>query len=265
MPRPFLTARWANLAIVSYAVPPAVLAPYMPVGPEGDRLELDTRDDLTPGGVRGPSAFVSLVAFEFQRCRVWGVSWPGHTDFAEVNLRFYVRTAGSRQRGVVFIREFVPQRLTAWAARKFYNEPYLAAPVWARVNQDASRVRAEYGLEWPPGQTQRLAVSARKPLVRPGQGTVEHWFKEHSLGFGMLPARGKRPARGLAYEVIHPTWGVYPVQECEVMVDFAAVYGPDWGFLSAVRPVSVVLAAGSEVSVFPGRSSVGIRWGIKRE
>lgn len=263
MPRPFLTARWANLVIASYAVPPAMLAPYIPVGPEGDTLEPDTRDDLMPGAKK-PSAFVSLVGFEFQQCRVWGVAWPGHTNFAEINLRFYVRTTGSRQRGVVFIREFVPQRMIAWAAKRFYNEPYVAAPVQASIAQDASRVSAEYRLDWPPGQPQFMRARGRKPVSRPGPGSVEHWFKEHALGFGMRPARGKRAARGLAYEVIHPTWGVYPVEDYEVGFDFAAVYGPDWGFLSGVQPVNVTLAVGSEVAVFPARGTVGIRWGVKR-
>lgn len=311
MPRPFLTARWANLAIVSYAVPPAMLTPYLPVAPDGSTLEIDTRDDLGPpgpGAQRTPSAFVSLVAFEFQRCRVLGVPWPGHTHFAEINLRFYVRTGGhagardartprphtpAHQRGVVFIREFVPRPLIAWTARKFYNEPYIAAPVTSRISQDTRSITAEYELAFPPSRSERaggratgaragtpspgapatptpthtLRITGRKPAVRPGPTTVEHWFKEHSWGFGMRPpprAQPNQPARPLVYEVIHPTWGVYPVEGCEVRFDFGAVYGPDWGFLSGSRPVSVVFAQGSEVAVFPPRAGVGVRWGVKR-
>jgi len=110
--RPFLTARWSNLAILTYEVPPALLDPHVPAG-----LTLDTR---------GGSTFASLVAFDFQDTRVWGVAWPGLRRFPEINLRFYVRR-GNR-RGVVFIREFVPQPLVSWLARAIYNEPYLVAP-----------------------------------------------------------------------------------------------------------------------------------------
>ncbi len=302
MPRPFLTARWANLAIVSYAVPPAMLKPYLPVAPEGSTLEVDTRED--PGS-RSPSAFVSLVAFEFLRCRVMGVPWPGHTDFAEINLRFYVRAGGpssardvrtsapsrpasplpssADRRGVVFIREFVPKPLIAWAAKRFYNEPYMAAPVTSRITQDTRTITAEYSLTHSPSQREgaggrvqpalaapsihTLRITGRKPVVRPGPGTVEHWFKEHSWGFGMRPAPAGKPgapARPLVYEVIHPTWGVYPVESLDVRFDFASVYGPDWGFLSGSKPSSVVFAAGSEVAVFPPRAGVGVRWGVKR-
>ena len=75
--RPFLTARWSNLAILTYAVPPALLASHLPAG-----LELDS--------LRG-SAFASLVAFDFEDTRVSGIAWPGFRRFPEISLRFYVR------------------------------------------------------------------------------------------------------------------------------------------------------------------------------
>ncbi len=266
MPRPFLTARWTNLAIVSYAVPAAVLAPYIPVGPAGAPIELDT---TLPGG-DGKSAYVSLVAFQFQRCRVLGVPWPGHTDFPEINLRFYVRCAG--QRGVVFIREFVPRPAIAWIARKVYNEPYTAAPVSGRITQDTRTITAEYAVRFAAGsdptraREHTLSVTGRKPVSRPASSAPEHWFKEHNWGFGMLPPRRPdQPPRGRAYEVIHPIWGIYPVERHSIDFDFAALYGPDWGFLSGSRPVSVVLAAGSEVAVFPARGQMSVRWGIRAE
>src|SRR5215468_781631 len=96
--RPFLTARWTNLFLATYAVPDDLLRPHLPPG-----LELDRRDGR---------AFASLVAFDFLDTRVLGVPWPGYRNFPEVNLRFYVRHG--EQRGVVFVREFVPLRLVAF-------------------------------------------------------------------------------------------------------------------------------------------------------
>jgi len=240
-----------------------MLARYVPASPEGVNLEVETREG---------SAFVSLVGFQFQHCRVMGVPWPGHTDFAEVNLRFYVRTVSlggaggaASQRGVVFIREFVPKPIIAYVARKFYNEPYLAAPCAARIAQSTSTISAEYSLTFgaPTPVEYTFRVEARKPVVRPDSKSVEHWFKEHRWGFGMLPPRRGGAPRGVAYEVIHPTWGIYPVERCEVKVDFAAVYGPDWGFLSGTEPANVVLAQGSEVAVFPPRRALAVHWGMK--
>src|SRR4051794_14135342 len=106
MARPFLNARWLNLFLATYAVPASLLERRLPPG-----LELDTRDG---------QAFASLVAFQYENTRVLGVPWPGYRNFAELNLRFYARRGG--ERGVVFLREFVPQRLVAWVARTVYNE-----------------------------------------------------------------------------------------------------------------------------------------------
>ena len=75
--RPFLTARWTDLVILNYEVPPAVVLPLVPRG---------TELDIWQG-----QALVSLVGFLFTDTRVHGLAIPGHRHFEEVNLRFYVR------------------------------------------------------------------------------------------------------------------------------------------------------------------------------
>jgi len=229
--RPFLTARWSNLAILTYEVPPPLLEPHLPAG-----LRLDTRDGR---------AFASLVAFDFVDTRVWGVTWPGARDFPEINLRFYV-TDGPR-RGVVFVRELVPKPLVSWLARALYHEPYLVAPIESRVDEGASEVLAERRLLWR-GRHHRVEVNGHKPATRPAEDSDKHFFKEHHWGFGRT-----RRGHPIGYEVRHPVWDVYPVRSWSLDLDWAAVYGPAWGALAAEKPVSVILAAGSPVSVFPRR------------
>ncbi|MFO0879694.1 MAG: DUF2071 domain-containing protein [Gemmataceae bacterium] len=229
MARPFLTAEWRNLFLVTYAVPPALLAKRLPPG-----LDLDTRDG---------SAFVSLVAFEFLNTRVMGIGWPGYRNFGELNLRFYVRHG--QERGVVFIREFVPQTFVAWVARVLYNEPYLAAPIVAERHEHPDRIDMRYRLTYA-GRTHHIAVTGARPAFRPSDDSLEHFFKEHHWGFGVT--RAGKPIR---YEVQHPVWDVYPVQNYSLDVDFGAVYGPEWAFLGTAKPFSTVLAVGSEIAVLP--------------
>ena len=270
MPHPFLTARWQNLAVITYAVPPGVLEKYVPPGPGGAKLELDTKVLSTRPGER--QAFVSLVAFEFVQTRVLGVRWPGLSSFAEINLRFYVK-CGTR-RGVAFVREIVPKPLVSWAAKKVYNEPYVAAPILSEVKQQNRSIGVEYRLHWPDGGVEPggsamgsagkgrvfrehlIRVLAAKPVARPGPESLEQWFLHHQWGFGT-----GHSGEGTVYEVIHPLWGVYPVVETTVRLDFASVYGPDFGFLTGAEPVSSLLAVGSEVAVFPKQGDVGVRWG----
>lgn len=227
--RPFLTARWSNLAILTYEVSPALLEPHLPAG-----LELDRR---------GGAVFASLVAFDFLDTRVWGVPWPGFRDFPEINLRFYVRHG--QRRGVVFIREFVAQPAVAWLARAIYNEPYLVAAIDSLVAEEPSALVTDRRLHWR-GRDHAIEITGSKPAHRPPEDGDEHFFKEHQWGFGR-DGRG----RTVVYEVRHPVWDVYAVRSVGVDVDWAQVYGPAWGFLSSEKPASVVLAAGSTVSVYP--------------
>jgi uncharacterized protein YqjF (DUF2071 family) len=72
--------------------------------------------------------YISLIGFRFVNTQVLGVPIPFHRDFDEVNCRFYVRRLAAEgwRHGVVFIKELVPRRLIALAARVLYNEPYVA-------------------------------------------------------------------------------------------------------------------------------------------
>jgi uncharacterized protein YqjF (DUF2071 family) len=207
------------------------LRPRLPPG-----LDLDLREG---------QAFVSLVAFEFRDTRVLGVPWPGYRTFPEINLRFYVRNGD--ERGVVFIREFVPKRLVAWLARLLYNEPYLTAPMTSVVREDADSITVEHRLTFG-GRVHTLTATGRKPAIRPDAGSVEHFFKEHRWGFNTA-----RDGRTVRYEVRHPVWDVYPVSLCQIDFDWTIVYGGEWEFLRDAEPCSTVLAAGSEVSASPKR------------
>jgi uncharacterized protein YqjF (DUF2071 family) len=235
MPKPFLTCEWRNLFLATYAVPPSLLKPRLPPG-----LELDTRGD---------DAFVSLVAFDFVNTRVLGVSWPGYRAFPELNLRFYVRHRG--ERGVVFVREIVQQRLVAWLARMIYNEPYRVAPLTSHCQEDDSSRRMEYLLPWA-GREQVLRVTGRKPSYLPEVTSDEHFFKEHRWGYGR-----SRRGQALRYEVAHPHWEVFPVESYQIELDWGSVYGPEWQFLSKATPMSTVFAVGSTVAVYPQGQLLG--------
>jgi uncharacterized protein YqjF (DUF2071 family) len=225
----FLTARWSNLFLANFAVPRELLLPRLPAG-----LELDTREG---------QSFVSLVAFDFLDTRVLGVPWPGYRNFAELNLRFYVRHGA--ERGVVFVREFVPHHLTAWLARTLYNEPYQAAPISSSQQGTADSLSVEYHLTWADRQ-HTIRVVGNLPAFRPADDSVEHFFKEHHWGFGRT-AGGKT----LRYQVTHDVWDVYPVRSFEIDLDWAAVYGPEWGILKEQTPHSTVFAVGSPIAVYP--------------
>lgn len=227
--RRFLTARWTNLVLANFPVSDELATPLLPPGTVLDRFE--------------GSAYVSLVAFEFFDTRVLGCAWPGYRNFLEWNLRVYAQWDG--RRGVVFVREFVPPRLVAWAARHLYNEPYLAAPMSHDVTLGHGLRTAEYRLSFGGREHRMRAAGDATPIV-PVESSAEHFFKEQAWGYGRT-----RGGTTLSYRVHHPAWAVHPVRDFDMNVDWAVLYGEPWRVMNGTSPTSVVLCAGSEVAVFP--------------
>src|SRR5277367_1207033 len=150
--RVFLLAEWRDLVMLNYQVDPAILRQFVPRG-----VELDTFEGRT---------FVSLVGFQFLRTRLYGfVAVPFHTNFDEVNLRFYVRRreGSETRRGVVFVRELVPRMAIARFARLMYGEKYDSCPMQHRIERNADRISAEYAWEWRRGHFRLSAAAEGDP------------------------------------------------------------------------------------------------------
>jgi len=237
--RPLLTAEWRHLVLLQYTADPAVLAPLVPYGTELDSWQ--------------GRALVSMVGFRFLRVRVLGVSIPFHTDFDEVNLRFYVRrrVAEGWRRGVVFVREIVPRRAVALVARLLYGEPYLALPMRHLIEMPETppgaggRVRYEWR---QGGQWQSIAAETDGPPAAPPPGSEEEFVTEHYWGYT------RRRGGGTAeYQVAHPRWDVWRARRVRLTCDAAALYGAPFAAVLAAEPVSAFIAAGSAVAVFRGR------------
>ena len=113
------------------------------------------------------------------------------------------------------------------------------------ITDTPASLTARYTVDFG-GKVHELRATGSKPATRPGPDSLEHFFKEHSWGYGRT-RRGKL----IRYEVNHPEWDVYPVTAHRIDVDWAALYGPAWGDMTGRAPDSVVLAAGSEIAVFP--------------
>jgi hypothetical protein len=61
------------------------------------------------------------------------------------------------------------------------------------------------------------------------------------------------PVYGTFYQVEHPSWDVYPVEQYTVDCDFEKLYAPSFAILNRQTPDSVFLAEGSEINVYSKR------------
>jgi hypothetical protein len=239
-PHPFLTASWRYLAMLNYEVPAALLRPLVPAG-----TELDTGAGVT---------MASVVGFRFLDTRVLGIPIPGHRDFDEVNLRFYVRRQsedGTWRRAVVFVRELVPRRAVAAVARWVYHEPYTAVPMRHALElagaTEGAPGRAEYAWHLA-GRWHRLEVRTRGTPTLPDPGSEAAFITEHYWGYTL-----RRDGRTTEYQVAHAPWRVWAAERSAFECDVTAVYGA--GFAESLRgpPRSAFLAEGSAVTVYGGR------------
>lgn len=234
MKRPgvFLTAEWKNLLMLNYSVDPGLLEPLLPDGTGLDFFEGQT--------------YVSLVGFEFNRARVYGIAIPFHRNFEEVNLRFYVKRLA--RRGVVFVREFVPKRAVAATARLLFGENYSSVPmshsIVARGEKDV--VEAEYS--WGSGVGRcSMKIETKGQAFPPPEGSLRQFITEHYWGYA-----AQSDGASLEYEVQHPQWFVRNAERAEFSGDAARFYGEEFGKLLARPPNSAFFAEGSAVTVFKG-------------
>lgn len=227
----FLTAEWRKLAFANYAVDAALLQPYLPAATELDSWNGDP--------------YVSLIGFMFQNVRLLGVRIPFHVNFEEVNLRFYVRRKvdGHWRRGTVFIKEIVPKPAITFVANTLYGEAYQTLPMWHRWTQTADGQRAQY--QWRlKNRWQTFEVMADREPSPILKGSFTEFITEHYWGYSRTT-----PRRTTEYEVTHPRWDQYAVNDHVIDVDFALNYGPAFAFLNERDPASVFLAEGSKITI----------------
>jgi uncharacterized protein YqjF (DUF2071 family) len=204
---------------------------FVPAGAEPDAFEGKT--------------WLSLVGFQFQRTRIWGIPVPFHQSFEEVNLRFYVKRAS--RRGVVFIRELVPKYAVAAVARFAFGENYARVPMSHRVQASANGdgITAEYS--W--GSTRNrgsIAIETEGPAFLPPEGSASQFITEHYYGYAA------QSAGCLEYEVEHPRWLVRTAKRAAFDGDAAELYGAEIAKALSRDPDSAFLAEGSAVTVFRG-------------
>ena len=241
--RPFLTASWTELLMLNFAVPGEVIARLAPPGTEPDFFE--------------GRAYVSVVGFMFRDAQFFGLGFPGHRRFEEVNLRYYVRreVGDAVRRGVVFVREIAPRPLVAATARWLYNESY----VTRRMRHDlriAGRALAagdEIGYEWRTGcrarrRWNRMSARVVATPQLPEPGSLTEYIAEHYWAYVHT-----RDGGTAEYRVAHRPWRVAPAENVVWNCDLAASYEhtPLAEYLAA-PPVLAFVADGSPVQVFPG-------------
>lgn len=227
----FLKAEWRKLALANYEFDKNVLSKFLP-----RKTELDLWNN---------TCYVSLVGFMFKNTKVLGINIPFHSDFEEVNLRFYVRFKEGSQwrRGVVFIKEIVPKHAITFVARNLYKENYETMKMKHSWSEHNNALNVSY--HWKsPSKWNSMKLSCGNQCALLQEGSETEFITEHYWGYTRY-----NDLTTYEYEVRHPRWKVYEVNDHSIDVNFGEVYGKPFKELQNMNPFSVMLAEGSEISV----------------
>jgi len=233
--RLFLTAEWRDLLMLNYEIEPKLLRSYVPRGTELDSF-------------RGKT-YVSLVGFRFCETKLRGrLAIPFHSNFEEINLRFYVRrlVQGEVRRGVVFIAEIVPRLAIAKAARWFYGENYVSRHTRHIVKMEGSSKVVEYGWNGRGGPCALKACIEGQPSL-PREGSLEQFISEHYWGYS-----AQKDGDPVEYRVEHVPWRLWAGSAAQFNGDPAHLYGKELADVLRKAPSSAFIAEGSAVSVYGG-------------
>ena len=241
----FLSANWQNILILSWPVDAGLLQPYLPLGLEIDRFDGD--------------AYISAVGLTVANSRVAGIP-VGPRRYPQVNCRFYVRRTlpdGGQRPGVVFIRQIVPYRAIALAARLIYREPFQYAPMPDAAGAPASdRQRriayawrtngptAGFGADRPPAPAQYAAPGTLAEFL-----TARYWGYNGANG-GVLRE----------YRVRRESWQLQTATACgfEGDLNMLSDSGPIVAAISN-PPASAIIAAGGPTQIgWPHRCVQGV-------
>ena len=102
--------------------------------------------------------------------------------------------------------------------------------------------------EWSRGDCNNRISAARGANVGiPAAGSHGEFIIEHYWGY--TKRNGDRTDE---YKVEHPKWELFEAEDPVIDVDFGRTYGEEFAQLSKIRPYSVLLAAGSDITVYKG-------------
>lgn len=227
----FLKAEWNNLVMINYVVDPVILQKYVPKG-----TELDFWDG---------KCYISFIGFMFENVRVLGLKIPFHSEFEEVNLRFYVKRFenGIWKRGAVFISEIVPKFAISFVANTFYNEHYSTLPMKHTLTVHENY--REFLYQWKMNNDwNSIHVETQKNAIAIEPNSEAEFITEHYFGYTKINEN-----QTYEYQVTHPRWQQYEVTKNLSKINFEGVYGKEFAFIKDLEPTSIFLAVGSPITI----------------
>ena len=173
-----MTQRWNDLLFAHWPLPVAHIARLLPPG-----LSVDTFEG---------EAWLGVVPFWMDRVQIRGLPIvPGANRFPELNLRTYVREAGTNLAGVYFFSLDASNPAAVAVARTFFHLPYY----WAKMSIE-HRDKSEFHYSSERRFTRRptrfrasyRGLGRMSTLDQSRPGTIEYFLTERYALYTAGPA-----------------------------------------------------------------------------
>jgi len=177
--------RWSAVTFLHWAYPPDTIRRFLPRG-----LQVDVVDD---------AAWVAVTPLVMQRVRASVLPpVPGWSDFAEVNVRTYVRHPASGTTGLWFFTLLCP-RAAMVGAMRVVGLPYQQVPLVATRSSGAVRYRGPHAQDGDGGLDLEVRPGGRVVDPGPWLDAVTGRWNAYVLRLGRL----------WRVPVAHPPWPLY--------------------------------------------------------
>jgi uncharacterized protein YqjF (DUF2071 family) len=188
--------RWLDLLFAHWPFAPEALGGLVPPG-----LELDTFEG---------QAWIGIVPFTMTDVSLRGLpAIPRLSTFPEINVRTYVRRAGSP--GVLFLSLDGGSRPTTLGARQVFHLPYFDADSTSQRVGDAVTYRARRVDHRGSPASFEARYRPIGPVEGAAAGSLEAWLTDRSRLFSV-----DRSGRVWRTEIAHDPW---PLQRAVADID----------------------------------------------
>ena len=187
-----MTQTWNDLLFAHWTIDPAALRSKVPAA-----FELDLHDG---------TAWIAVVPFFMTNVAPRGVpSLPRISEFAELNVRTYVRVAD--RPGIYFFSLDAASALAVKTARALFNLPYYTASMTVSATADGVDYRSE---RESPAASLRATYRPIGAAFHPVEGTLEYFLTERYCLYNL--DHDDEPYR---LDIHHPRWSL---QEADARV-----------------------------------------------
>jgi uncharacterized protein len=222
---PVMFQRWLHLLFLHWPIAPDLVQMTLPKG-----LLVDTFEG---------HAWLGIVPFFMRGVRPAGfISFPGISNFLELNLRTYVRDVSGRP-GIWFYSLDANQMLAVWLARAAFALPYEFAEMKATISGDEIDYRSH---RFGSGSSLRYRYRPTGRLGEARLGSLEFFLIER---YRLFARRGNKLYSG---QVHHSPYQLRKVTVAQANPELFAMNG----FRTpAERPAHMVYSERVDVTIYP--------------